>query len=202
VSGRRKQRLPWFKFYATDWLGNTNVFRLTAEQRGMLIQLICHAWQDPNRLLLDDPVFLCNIAGVHCDRFDDLKKVLDLFFEKSGTGYMLAEPFDLARQAADAEESVERQREKGRLSVAARRKEFGTAQPNAGSWSATQASSHGSNSGSDSSGSGSDYGSGFGAGTGADIGDRENCVECGRRGVANDNGRYLCDEHKPDVPWN
>jgi uncharacterized protein YdaU (DUF1376 family) len=39
-------KLPWFKFYAQDWLTDPKVLRLTNGQRGVYLWLLCRQWHD------------------------------------------------------------------------------------------------------------------------------------------------------------
>lgn len=39
-------KLPWFKFYAQDWLTDPRVLSLTNEQRGIYHWLLCRQWHD------------------------------------------------------------------------------------------------------------------------------------------------------------
>lgn len=40
------EKLPWFKFYAQDWLTDPRVLRLSNEQRGVYLWLLCRQWHD------------------------------------------------------------------------------------------------------------------------------------------------------------
>lgn len=37
--------LPWFAFYARDWLASSTVARLTLEEEGAFIRLLAHGWE-------------------------------------------------------------------------------------------------------------------------------------------------------------
>lgn len=41
-----KAKSPWFKFYATDWLADSTVMGMTAEERGVYIQLLAIDWNE------------------------------------------------------------------------------------------------------------------------------------------------------------
>jgi len=41
-----KAKLPWFKFFATDWLSDPDVRVMSSRQRGWYIDLLCLAWQE------------------------------------------------------------------------------------------------------------------------------------------------------------
>lgn len=53
---------PWFKFYAADWLLSPSVRTMTAEQRGIYVQLLAEQWYSGNGLPSDDGV-LCRLAA-------------------------------------------------------------------------------------------------------------------------------------------
>lgn len=39
-------KLPWFKFYASDWISDGHVRTMTSRQKGWYIDLLCYAWQE------------------------------------------------------------------------------------------------------------------------------------------------------------
>src|SRR5215475_14427075 len=39
-------KLPWFKFFATDWLTDLPVRLMSSRQKGWYIDLLCWAWQE------------------------------------------------------------------------------------------------------------------------------------------------------------
>jgi hypothetical protein len=46
-------KLPWFKFFASDWIGDGHVRTMTSRQKGWYIDLMAYAWQEgglPNKL--------------------------------------------------------------------------------------------------------------------------------------------------------
>lgn len=55
-------RLPWFPFYAVDWLADYAVRQLTLEHRGIYIDLL--AWQWREEWIPDDPDIACRVLGV------------------------------------------------------------------------------------------------------------------------------------------
>lgn len=40
------EKLPWFQFYATDWISDEKVRLLSGRQRGWYIDLLAHDWQE------------------------------------------------------------------------------------------------------------------------------------------------------------
>ena len=40
------KKAPAFQFYPMDWLSDTNVVRMTVEQEGAYLRLLCYCWLD------------------------------------------------------------------------------------------------------------------------------------------------------------
>ena len=51
-------RLPWFKFYPSDWLSSKTVTLMSFEQRGIYIELLSRAWSDPTCTIPTDTKLL------------------------------------------------------------------------------------------------------------------------------------------------
>ena len=49
---------PWFKFFPSDWLLSRTVRLMTAEQRGIYIQLLCEQWYGANGLPSDEKALI------------------------------------------------------------------------------------------------------------------------------------------------
>jgi uncharacterized protein YdaU (DUF1376 family) len=65
---------PWFKFHAAEFLGSRETRFLTAEQRGLYIQLLAEAWQSmPKGTLPSNPETLWKLAGA--ESREDFEKV-------------------------------------------------------------------------------------------------------------------------------
>ena len=59
---------PWFKFFPSDWLLSRTVRLMTAEQRGIYIQLLCEQWYGGNGLPSDENA-LIQLAGCTADEW-------------------------------------------------------------------------------------------------------------------------------------
>ena len=59
---------PWFKFFPSDWLLSRTVRLMTAEQRGVYIQLLCEQWYGGNGLPSDENA-LIQLAGCTTDEW-------------------------------------------------------------------------------------------------------------------------------------
>jgi len=53
-------KLPWFKFFATDWISDPYVRLMTSRQRGWYIDLLCWAWQEGG-FLPDQAEIICQV---------------------------------------------------------------------------------------------------------------------------------------------
>jgi len=53
---------PSFPFYASDWLGSTNVALMDAEQERGYLRLLCHAWNSGECALEDDDETLAKLS--------------------------------------------------------------------------------------------------------------------------------------------
>lgn len=58
------QKNPYFKFYASDWLGSTKRAMMTPALRGAYIDLLAHQWNDESCSLPDDDNLLAALSGL------------------------------------------------------------------------------------------------------------------------------------------
>lgn len=80
-----RERLPWFPFDAADWLASAEVRLLTLEERGVLIDLLCHAWRDG--MLEHNPAALARLVGVTPAQFRGLWRRLSRQFVEGAHGW-------------------------------------------------------------------------------------------------------------------
>ena len=60
-----KERAPSFQFYPRDFVSSSAVTRMTPEERGGYVMLLCHAWDsDEAGVLPDDDVALAALSGL------------------------------------------------------------------------------------------------------------------------------------------
>lgn len=60
-----KDRAPSFQFYPRDFVSSSAVTRMTPEERGGYIMLLCHAWDsDEPGVLPDDDAALSALSGL------------------------------------------------------------------------------------------------------------------------------------------
>lgn len=53
---------PAFQFYVMDWLSDPNVVMMSAEERGMYIQLLCYMWNTDDCTLPNDEMLLLKLC--------------------------------------------------------------------------------------------------------------------------------------------
>lgn len=61
------EKLPWFKFYASDWISDARVRAMTSRQKGWYIDLMAYAWQEGG--LPDDPKVLMVLTSYPADAY-------------------------------------------------------------------------------------------------------------------------------------
>jgi uncharacterized protein YdaU (DUF1376 family) len=75
---------PWFKFYVADWLLSPSVRFMSAEQRGIYVQLLCEQWYSGEGLPSDDST-LARLAACTREEWERSKDaVLAHFSPDSG----------------------------------------------------------------------------------------------------------------------
>jgi uncharacterized protein YdaU (DUF1376 family) len=78
--------LPYVNFYCSDWLGDTKVRRMSHEQRGIHIDLLCHAWGEDDGAIPADPDELAHLLGVTRRKLDSLWPKVGVAWESNGNG--------------------------------------------------------------------------------------------------------------------
>ena len=76
---------PYFKFYASDWLGSTKRAIMTQEQRAAYIDLLSHQWGDETCSLPDDDEVLAALSGLGQGWFKGGSEMLRRCFPKHPT---------------------------------------------------------------------------------------------------------------------
>lgn len=75
---------PWFKFFPADWLLSASVRLMTAEQRGVYLQLLAEQWYSGNGLPSDENL-LVRLAGCTSEEWKRSKEpVLKHFVTEDG----------------------------------------------------------------------------------------------------------------------
>ena len=110
---------PWFKFYSAEWLGLDEHRRLTAEQRGCLINLLAECWLWRVRGVLPDDDSLWHRAGASSKkRWERIKgPVLEHFTQSKGMLISIS----LKAQAANAKSLHEDRSEAGKKGAEAKK---------------------------------------------------------------------------------
>ncbi len=89
-------KLPWFPFYASDWLNDIKVSSLTLAEQGAYHRLLCHQWIEGS--LPDDPGILARLLGFPAwetngsEESEIIKKVVAFFPSLKGEKGQLANP--------------------------------------------------------------------------------------------------------------
>lgn len=94
--------MHWFPFYVAEYLSDSAVVKMTPEQRGCFISLLCHAWQSGSPgTLPDDDATLARLAGVSLRRWMRIKDAILAAWENQRTTSLfhrrLLEEFEKAR---------------------------------------------------------------------------------------------------------
>lgn len=102
--------LPWFKFFAWDWLTSETIDRFTLEQEAVYMRLLMRQWVAKTGVLPTDAATLQKYArvdsGAHWRRVG--KPVIDRCFERRNGHYVNAKLRALWLDAKDKHESNQR----------------------------------------------------------------------------------------------
>jgi uncharacterized protein YdaU (DUF1376 family) len=100
-----KDRAPSFQFYPRDFISSSAVTRMTPEERGGYIMLLCHAWDsDTPGVLPDDDTALASLSGLG-RRWAKCRPAIARAFTVDGGTWMQQ------RMVAEREAQAERLRE-------------------------------------------------------------------------------------------
>jgi uncharacterized protein YdaU (DUF1376 family) len=84
-------KYPWMPLFWGDFLANT--MHLSAQEAGAYLFLIAHAWEHEGQIP-GDRVRLARIAHVRHDRWKEVWKTLEPFFERNPVGPVITGPSD------------------------------------------------------------------------------------------------------------
>lgn len=101
-------KLPWFKFWAKDWMTDSEVRRLTVAQRGVLFDLLCADWADGG---VPRDAAAAKQLCAKGSKLSDVETVLSLFSIEMGEGKVTHA--GLAEQRPEAQARRERARRGG-----------------------------------------------------------------------------------------
>jgi hypothetical protein len=95
-------RAPYFEFMARDWSSDYRVRALSAEQRGLYVDLIAYAWTLPGQSVPNDEAALAAIAHVTVERWRQIgPAILATCCVRTPEGYSPVAPFDLRANAQE-----------------------------------------------------------------------------------------------------
>lgn len=86
MSNSEYTKLPWFKFFASDWISDAAVRTMTSRQKGWYIDLLAYCWQEDG--LPDKPDALKNLTSFRADW-----QYVDLFADDGSWHRELEEEF-------------------------------------------------------------------------------------------------------------
>jgi uncharacterized protein YdaU (DUF1376 family) len=79
-------RIPYFKFFPSDWLGSSERAMMTPAEEGGYISLLCHAWASEDCGLPDDDAILGKLSRIK--RFSKSKmKIMSCFYKSNNRWY-------------------------------------------------------------------------------------------------------------------
>lgn len=73
-------KLPFMKFYPTDWRMNKKVRRLTLEEKGCYLELLIELWTSDEPYLPNDPKTIAQLLQISAKKFEKFWKI----FQKNG----------------------------------------------------------------------------------------------------------------------
>jgi uncharacterized protein YdaU (DUF1376 family) len=76
-------KLPYFKFFVSDWLGSRKVLMMTDAQKGIYITLLAHQWSDPTCSIPTDRKILQKMLPG--SKWSNIKYVIGECFDVEGT---------------------------------------------------------------------------------------------------------------------
>jgi len=117
-------RLPYFPFYVGDWLSSSAVQRMTLEEEGAYLRLLCYQWQDGH--IPDDPGERARLLGVSGEAQARLWRRLESCFEVIENG-KLVNP----RLATERRQVVRRKEKLSEAGRKGRQKQLSGATPGA-----------------------------------------------------------------------
>ena len=90
----------YFPFYGSDWLGDTQTRRMSIEQRGLFIDLLCHAWDGGS--IPADQKALAALVGITPRKLASLWPGLDTHWQSDGNGGLVNPKLEDVRQKQQA----------------------------------------------------------------------------------------------------
>jgi len=91
-------KLPWFKFYPSDFMGSGKVSAMSPAECGILMKLLCHSWQEGP--LPDDPDKLWRVVGAAPDEMRAAWPVVRACFDVNPEGNLVNRKLERERNSA------------------------------------------------------------------------------------------------------
>ncbi len=107
VSMPNKPDLPWFPFFANDWLSSTDIELMSNAEEGAYVRLLCHEWNAPDCGLPNDDFELARLSRLGA-KWKKSGPKLRQKFTLRGDRLFNDKLADLWRQAVDKSEAASR----------------------------------------------------------------------------------------------
>lgn len=117
--------LPWFPFYPGDYLSSSRVARMTLEEQGAYLRLLCYQWQDGS--IPSDPDERARLLAVPGEAQARLWPRLEPCFEENEDGNLVNPRLQQERQTA-----LNRKRKLSRAGRKGREKQLSGGRPGGG----------------------------------------------------------------------
>jgi uncharacterized protein YdaU (DUF1376 family) len=96
--------LPYVPFYVSDWLADSSVRRMSLEQRGLYIDLLCHAWDGGS--IPSDTSERAHMVGLSVPKLRKLWPKLDACWESNGNGGLVNPKMEQVRAKQKAKQTA------------------------------------------------------------------------------------------------
>jgi len=130
VMQRPRQSLPWWKFYARDFLASKAVTLMTLQQRGAYVTLQCVCWNDGS--IPGDTAMLARLCGVSEDEFRNIWPGVEPQFEKHGKRLLDPGLEEQRREAAKLHKKLSDAGRRGAEILHGKRRGVAKARPSSG----------------------------------------------------------------------
>tara|TARA_R100000687_G_scaffold81863_1_gene79705 strand:- start:585 stop:965 length:381 start_codon:yes stop_codon:yes gene_type:complete len=71
---------PAFQFYASDWISNSDVLKLSLEEQGAFVRLFCYCWRSYR--ILNDTEVLAKMCNCRLSKMESMLPNLEKMFIK------------------------------------------------------------------------------------------------------------------------
>lgn len=112
----RSHDLPWFKFFASDWMSDVEIELMPLEAQGAFVRMLCFQWI--NGPLPDDPDLVARLCDIPRGRMDEIWSEVRPQFERTEGENLYDPDLETMREnIADTKESRSQAGKKGAAST-------------------------------------------------------------------------------------